>query len=493
MTAEQLPLTLHRAGGIIAPFAGFLSNGLPAQRQAPVVFKELGMRRWMWIAFGLVVVAGGVFLFAQARSAQSGASLQAADIAKVERKRLVASISASGSVSPVAQVSLNFSAPGTVSQVDVVEGQRVRAGDELARIDSAELELAVRQAGQALIMQQIAYSQTLSPRQDDVDAARAALASAQAGLKALQQPDALQVDIARRQADVANETRRQVELQWDQVKNAPVGGLGRDLLQSQFAQAVLQAQIAELQYQIVARGGSAAQLAAARAQVAQAQSALNRLTGDERARQLAEAQLRQAEINLELARTRLDHARLVAPFDGIVSEVNVAPGQSAGGLQPAIVLADLTAFHIDVGVDEIDVGRLSEGQAVDIQADALPGAPIRGVVDRIAPTARESAGVVSYVVTIALEPSDAPIRAGMSAIVDIITDVREDALVVPNRFIRIDRATGRAYVNVKRGDQVEEIEIIAGLRNDSESEVLQGLSEGDELIILPSSPDFFGP
>ena len=136
------------------------------------------MRRWRWIAIGLVVVAGGVFLFARARSAQSDTSLQAAETVKVERKRLVASISASGSVSPVAQVSLNFSVPGTVSQVGVVEGQRVRAGDDLARIDSAELELAAHQAEQALIMQRIAYSQTLSPRQDDVDAARAALASA---------------------------------------------------------------------------------------------------------------------------------------------------------------------------------------------------------------------------------------------------------------------------------------------------------------------------
>jgi len=76
----------------------------------------------------------------------------------------------------------------------------------------------------------------------------------------------------------------------------------------------------------------------------------------------------------------------------------------------------------------------------------------------------------------------------MSAIVEIITDARDDALVIPNRFIRIDRTTGRAYVNVRRGDQVEEVEIITGLRNDSESEVLQGLGEGDALIIVPRNP-----
>jgi len=446
------------------------------------------MRRWIWVVIGLVVVVAVLFLIVGRQGAQSVAAPDETDTVRVERKTLVASISASGSVSPKAQVALNFGMPGTVSEVLVVEGQPVRTGAALARLDSTELDLAVRQAEQALVMQQIAADQVKSPRKGEVDAARAALASAQASLGAVLQPDAAQVDIARRQADVAHESRYQVQLRWEQVKDAPVGGMGRDLLQSQYAQAVLQSEIADLQYELVARGGSEAQIATARAQVAQAQSALDRLLGDDRALRLAEAQRQQAEINLELARARQANATLTAPFDGVVSEVNVVPGQAAaGGLQPAMVLADLSEYHIEVGVDEIDVGRLAEGQNVHVAVDALPGAPITGVVERIAPTATESAGVVSYVVRVALDATDEPIRAGMSAIVDIITDARDGVLVVPNRFIRIDRGTGRSYVNVRRGEQVEEIEIVTGLRNDSESEVLQGLSEGDELIIMPST------
>ena len=446
------------------------------------------MRRWIWVVIGLVVVVAVLFLIVGRQGAQSVAAPDETDTVRVERKTLVASISASGSVSPKAQVALNFGMPGTVSEVLVVEGQPVRTGAALARLDSTELDLAVRQAEQALVMQQIAADQVKSPRKGEVDAARAALASAQASLGAVLQPDAAQVDIARRQADVAHESRYQVQLRWEQVKDAPVGGMGRDLLQSQYAQAVLQSEIADLQYELVARGGSEAQIATARAQVAQAQSALDRLLGDDSALRLAEAQLQQAEINLELARARQANATLTAPFDGVVSEVNVVPGQAAaGGLQPAMVLADLSEYHIEVGVDEIDVGRLAEGQNVHVAVDALPGAPITGVVERIAPTATESAGVVSYVVRVALDATDEPIRAGMSAIVDIITDARDGVLVVPNRFIRIDRGTGRSYVNVRRGEQVEEIEIVTGLRNDSESEVLQGLSEGDELIIMPST------
>jgi len=448
------------------------------------------MRRWMWIIVVLIVVGAVVgIVIAGRQNSNPSAQLQDADTTTVTRQQIVASISASGSILPVAQVSLNFNAPGTVGEVLVKEGDGVRQGDVLARLSTAEYQLAVRQAEQTLLIQQLAYSQTVSPRQVDLDAAQAALNSAQASLRALANPDPLQVDIARHQADVANEARHQVELRWDQVKDAPVGGMARDLLQSQYAQAVLQAQIADLQYQIAARGGTEAQMAAARTQVAQAQAALDRLKADERSRQLAEVQLRQAELNVELATTRLVNATLTAPFDGTVAEVNIVGGQAAAGtLQPAIVLADLTSFHIDVGIDEIDVGKLSEGQAVKLSVDALPGVPITGVVDRIAPTAQENAGVVSYMVTVVIDPTDAPIRAGMSAIVDIITDVRDNVLVIPNRFIRIDRTTGRAYVNVKRGEQVEEVEIITGLRNDTESEVVQGLNEGDVLIILPGGP-----
>ena len=448
------------------------------------------MRRWMWIVVALVIIGIGVgVVVSRGQNSNQATALQDADTVIAARKPLVASVSASGSILPVAEVSLNFSTPGTVAEVLAKEGDAVRRGALLARLDTSEYELSLKQAEQALLMQQVAYSQTVAPKQADLDAARAALNSAWANLQALVKPDPLQLDIARRQADVAHETRYQVELRWDQVKDAPLGGLGRDLLQSQYAQAVLQAQIADLQYQIVARGGSEAQIAAARAQVAQAQASLERLVGDDRSLRLAEAQLRQAELNVALAQTRLEHATLIAPFEGTVAEVNIVAGQNAaGGLQPAIVLADLTSFHIDVGVDEIDVGKLSPGQKVQLSVDALPGVPISGGVDRIAPTAHESAGVVSYVVTVAIDATDAPIRAGMSAIVEIITDVREDALVIPNRFIRIDRVTGRAYVNIKHGDQVEEVEIITGLRNDAESEVLQGLSEGDTLLILPGGP-----
>jgi HlyD family secretion protein len=259
------------------------------------------------------------------------------------------------------------------------------------------------------------------------------------------------------------------------------------------AQAVMAAQIAELQYENVKRGGMDAQKAAARAQVVQAQAQLQKILGDDRTRALAEAQVKQAELNLEAAKQRLKDAVLTSPIAGTISELNVKAGEQVGtgALRPAAVVADLSSFHIDVGIDENSIGALQEEQPVVITIDALPDQTLTGRVDYIAPTATDTGGVVTYKVIIGLDKTDQPVRGGMSANADVITEVRDKVLIVPNWTIRIDRQTGKAYVYVQRGDKVEEIEIVTGLRNANESEVVSGLNEGDVLVV-PQKSGFFG-
>jgi HlyD family secretion protein len=450
------------------------------------------MRRRWWILFGLILIVIVGLMIARGNQAQTTTADERTT--QVVRGTIQASVSASGSIAPASEVDLNFNSPGTVAQVLVSEGQPVKANTVLARLDTGQLELAVRQAEQALLVQQIVYSQTIAPAESDLAAARANLASAAANLKQLQgNPDPIQLKIVRLQADSANESRYQVQLQWDQVKDKPIGGIGIDTLKSQYAQAVLASQIAELQYELVARGGNDAQVAAARAQLAQAQASLDKLTGNDRSRALAAAQLQQAQLNLEQAQTQLKNATLIAPFDGTVAEVNLTVGQQAGAsLGPAIVMADLTSFHIDVGVDESSIGALQEDQPVVITVDALPDQTLTGRVDRIAPTATDVGGIKSYKVTISLDATQAAVRGGMSANAEIVTETHENALIVPNWTIRIDRTTGKAYVNVRRDGKIQEVEIVTGLRNADESEVLSGVNEGDELVVTQSSGLPFG-
>jgi HlyD family secretion protein len=441
----------------------------------------------------IVLVLGTIALTACSAQPNSTAQTTAERTAAAKRGTIRASVSASGKINPAGEVNLSFGAPGTVQDVRVSEGDTVKQGDVIAKLQTDSLELAVKQAEQALATQQLAYTQAISPTASDVAAAEAAVASAASNLKQLGTPDEIALQIARLQADSANESKRQVEFQWDKIKEKPVGGTPRDILQSQLAQAAMAAQIAELQYENVKRGGTEAQKAAARAQVVQAQAQLQKLLGDDRTRALAEAQVKQAELNLEAAQQRLQDAVLTSPIAGTVSELNVKVGEQVGtgALRPAAVVADLSSFHIDVGIDENSVGALQEEQPVVITIDALPDQTLTGRVDYIAPTATDTSGVVTYKVIIALDKTDQPVRGGMSANADVITQVRDNALIVPNWTIRIDRQTGKSYVYVQRGDKVEEIEIVTGLRNANESEVLSGLNEG-EVLVVPQKSGLFG-
>jgi HlyD family secretion protein len=247
-----------------------------------------------------------------------------------------------------------------------------------------------------------------------------------------------------------------------------------------------QAQLAQLK-----SGTRAGQLEAARANVAAmtaqrdaAQAQLDMLRAGASVHQIAAAQANvdQAQVTLDAARAEMDKTMLVAPFAGVVTAVNVQVAQVTPINLSALTLADTSELHIVVGVDEIDVARITESQSVTISVDALPGVPFSGYVERIAPAASQLGGVVVYDVTVVLDKTDQPLRAGMSAKADIIVEEREDVLLVPNWAIRIDRGNGRTSVNLLRGGIVEDVEVDIGVRGEDVSQVLSGLEAGDVVV-----------
>lgn len=256
-------------------------------------------------------------------------------------------------------------------------------------------------------------------------------------------------------------------------------------------------------------------LAAARAQVASARAALDRMRGDQRGGQLeaARAAYEAARANLErlradprsadlaasraqvdgaraardLARLTLDEAVLKAPFSGVVAEVNLKVGEAPSPGRPAIVLANLERFYVDVTVDEIDITRVSVGQPVTLTLDALPEVTLAATVETIGPLALPQAAVTSYQVRIGIPNTDPRVRAGMSVGADIVVAERDNALLVPRRAVRSDR--GRLIVDVVRDPglcaappeqrparpDLESREVTVGLSNDQAIEILSGL------------------
>jgi HlyD family secretion protein len=444
------------------------------------------MRRswWVLLAIAIVIAVAAYWWFTR-----PPAPLTPARSAQVVREDVVNTVSASGTIAPQTQWLLAFEAPGTIAEVNVTAGDRVSEGQVLAALDTVDLARAVSQAQQAVTVQTLTIARLKAPPGEaELAAAQAAVIVARANLsQTLRGPDRLTLQQAANDETLAWNAYLQADTQRNAVLDNPfTPGDERAPFDAAAGMAAVNYQITRYQRALAGKGPNAAAVAAARVQLAQAQANLDRLqagagTLDLRATelQLALAQGQQARAQLAL-----DHARLTAPHAGVIAVVNARVGERAPGDKPAVVLVDDSVFHLDVAVDEIDVAQLVVGQPVTMTLDALPGESFPGKITRIATLAATAGGVVSYAVRVDFDKLDQRVRAGMTANATIVTERHTNVLVVPNWAVRIDRETGQATVPVRHGDQVVETPVTLGLRNESVSEVLSGVNEGDQLVLL---------
>jgi HlyD family secretion protein len=443
------------------------------------------MRRTLIILIVLAVLAtAGIWLY-QSFFAESEEPQEEREEVVVSRGVLRAMVNATGIILPEKQTTLSFKTPGRVAEVLVKDGQFVEAEEVLARLETTELEFAVRQAELALALAQAQLLRIQqSPADYDIEAAQAALESAQASYRMLRAgPTQEEIQVARTNLDQAKAALDQAQAAYDKVADLPdVAMLPQSL---QLEQATVAYEAARASFELTMRPPSEAELRAAQSAIRQAEAALARLQEGVASEDLLVSQLQveQAQLSLDQARHQLDGTILTAPHDGTVTMVGVKAGELAGG-QPAFILTDLSQYHIDVAVDELDIGRVAVGQPVTVTLDALGGDVLTGSVGEIAQTAQLDSGIVTYEVMVRLDTSEAPLRAGMTANVDIVTEQREGVLLVPSRFVRIDRTTGQAFVDRLVGEGIQSVEIQIGLRDEVFSEVLAGLGEGDVVVLV---------
>ena len=487
------------------------------------------MRRFLIIAILVVAVAGGLLVMRQSSQAQSTNSeteTQILDQTNAQVGDLRLTVSATGGVTPKRQVPLLFASSGIVTQVLVKAGDSVKAGDELAQLDTSDLQAAFNDALVQLQIQQIAYDAlTNPPREADLALAQAAVTAAQAALNAAfsnTNPNAAQ--IAQLQSDLARNQLWQAQLQRDISAHttgfAPdVSGLIPDgvdvplevinqinqglagiipsfpslggVSESSLDQAQYGVQIADANAAAAAnQGADPGSVASANAAVVSAQQQLDRLKNgpSDYDLQAAAISLNLAALAVEQAQTALDNGILVAPFSGAIAQNQLVEGEVPPSDKAAMLLVDSSELYVDLAIDETDVVKLSVEQQVELTFDALPDAGITGHVSRISTTPTIIGQLVTYPVRVTLNPTDAPVRIGMSATATIIVDQLDQALIVPNRFIRIDRTTQDAFVTTKddKGN-FSEIPVQLGLRNELNSQIVGGLTDGQQIFLLPRS------
>ncbi len=406
---------------------------------------------------------------------------------EVECGSLEITVSTSGNVVANQKVDLRFETPGTVSKINVEVGEQVKTGQELAHLDTGDLERAVRQTQIALEQAKVNLKQLTDPaREEDLELAQLAINEAAQALEVARIGKESAQSESQEMMRQAQQNRDQAFDLYQKDKDRPWG----ENLRLAYLEAEGQVGITQVNAEYKLQQ-SQDQWLTAYNRYLQAKDNLQQLEEgpDENQIRQAELQIEQAELNLEQAQENLNQAILRAPFNGVVATVNIQEDVQTPTTLPAFTLVDDSNFYVDITVDETDISKVSTTMPVIVTLDAYPNLEFEGTVERIAPASTDIGGIVAYPVRVYLTPQDdAAILEGMTASVIIQTSQLDNILLVPNWAIRTDQTTGETYVYCKcpteEGTSIQRFDITIGARNESFTQVLGGLEEGATVALV---------
>jgi HlyD family secretion protein len=194
----------------------------------------------------------------------------------------------------------------------------------------------------------------------------------------------------------------------------------------------------------------------------------------------AQARHQRALSAVRLAENELAHQRVLAPFDGIVSQRMVEVGEPVIPGQPVLEVVSLDRLYVSAPLDEIDIGRVREGLPARVTLDPYRGRVWQGVVTRVSPVVndiKEQNRTLDVEVEMTPDPTAPLPKPGTSADVEIILDRREGVLRVPTNAV----IEGKRVLLIEKGAAVAR-EVTIGLKNWDWSEVTDGLAEGGAVI-----------
>ncbi|GAB4413871.1 MAG: efflux RND transporter periplasmic adaptor subunit [Bryobacter sp.] len=440
-------------------------------------------KKWIIILGVTVAVlgAGGFFINQKMKEA----AIVAVSTAKVLRQDLQAVVTASGEIKPRNYINIgsNANAPARIVDILVSEGQRVKRGQLLAKLESVQPEAQVA-----------AQKASLASAEAESSASESAMRVADENIKSGQAA----VDRAKSEVDRA-------KLDFDRAKQLYEEKL---IARSEFdlRKAAFESNLASVR-EAEAR---VAQLRATRAQQAAQLSASQR-------------RIAVAQANLRSASDVLQRTMATSPIDGVVTNLPVRVGETVvPGIQNSaasliMTIADMSIITAEVKVDETDIVNVNLNQLVEVTIDAMPGRKFTGKVIEIGNTAiLRSTGLAAsqsaissqeakdFKVVVALDSPPEEIRPGLSCTARITTATRQQALTIPIQALTVrqkadleaaDEKTKKAPaentkaareelqgVFVIKNGTAEFKKVETGITGATDIEVLSGLDEKDEII-----------
>lgn len=354
------------------------------------------------LVFLIVIVAGGAFFFVSGSSnGKPNSEVQFKEV-QVRRGNLRIIVSANGAVQPIDRIEIKSKASGEIVELSVDQGDFIRRGELIARLDQRDERAAVAQA------------------QADLDIAKAEL----------------------EQADRTFERRNQL------FEKNLISVEERDQMELSLA--------------------------------------------------IARSKLIQATTTLDRAKERLSESVVRAPTDGIILQKYVEKGQiiasgvnSVSGGTPIVDIADMRSVYVAAGIDEIDIGKIEIGQPAVVVAEAYPDQKFKGQIVRIAPEARVDQNVTLFDVIVKVDNEESKLKSGMNASIEIYILSKDNVLLAPAiafQSVRDPQAkANERVVLVKDGNQSVTKTVTTGLSDFRQIEILDGLQEGDVLLIAMTS------
>jgi HlyD family secretion protein len=402
-----------------------------------------------FLAIVVVLVVGG--LWAGRGVFNSSADIKPDDLATVQRDDLVLSVVATGSIIPVATVELKSKASGLIKDLLVEEGDAVRQGQTLIELDKELLQAQLREA------------------EANRAAAQARLQEAGSEVtSAITMKKKLELDLRNLEGN-QEFIRKQLKRYESMYNEKLIPRSDYERTERELQDALLKAEA--LRSELIMQDA--------------------RIDGAQKAVARVNAEVVQAEANLDRQRENLRYATITSPITGKVLKRHVEVGDAVSsilqlGSQATLLLTlgDMTEVFVEGRVDEADIGKVFVGQACRVRVDSYRDRTFPGHVTRIAPMGEKIDNVIGFNVRVAITDSEQILRAEMSANAEIIIQEKKGVLTIPENAIIYDkdRRTFAQLYDPASPNFKKRVPIETGISNGTTTEVVGGLKQGDQVV-----------
>jgi HlyD family secretion protein len=488
------------------------------------------------VILAVVVLAGLTVPLVSCGTQPAEAEVQ---VATVARGNLTIDITAAGNLAFAKAEDLAFEVASTVDEVLVQAGDVVEKGKVLAKLDTSAWEDHLSSLEDQWIAKQRALTaaerdletkkRAIATKERDVLSAQNTVTNTEKALAGIKETYSW-TDVEAAQAEL---DRARTYLQYALDNLSEASGAMSAIWERAIINAQAQLTAAETKLNSVLTVLTSEEWLIKENEVTIARG---RLTDAQTAVNDAHVAVADAQIAIDDAKRAVTKARnayddalatslnITAPFDGFISKVNAKGGDEVNKGTIAVQIVDPTRFEVEIMVNQMDIFQVKQDGEARVAADALPGVQLPAKITHISPTATVQSGVVNYSVKVEISsaapspavgtsapsvsaptgtgasssssqsgalrkqaqatlPDKIELREGLSVTVSIVVAERNDIILVPSRAITREGMT--SYVQVQKDAKTTEKRAIkTGISNGSYTEVLEGLNEG-ETIILP--------